>query len=290
MAFRPTTESGALPRFTLPVVKVTVPDGRAVPLAAFTVTVNFVVALSIKAVEPAERVVVVATRGGVTVTVTEPAEPVKFPVGTKVAVMLFAPDARVDPLMVSDPVETLPVDDAAEIVPREVVPNVKTTVPKGADEPEATFKVAVICVLPVGVILAGAAVTTVVVETDGADSVMTAVPDDDAKPLAPLYVATMELDPVCRLLPATVRFADAAALELVSVAVPNTAPPRANEMLPEGGELAMADFTATLSDVVPPDAIVAGLAVTVRVVETAGAATVTVTGDEVEDVNPADPP
>jgi hypothetical protein len=91
-------------------------------------------------------------------------------------------------------------------------------------------------------------------------------------------------------LPATVRFADAAALELVSVAVPNTAPPRANEMLPEGGELAMADFTATLSDVVPPDAIVAGLAVTVRVVETAGAATVTVTGDEVEDVNPADPP
>lgn len=100
----------------------------------------------------------------------------------------------------------------------------------------------------------------------------------------------MALDPVCRLLLAIVRLADAEVPEMVSVAFPNAAPPRANETLPAGGELPVADFTATLSNVVPLDAIVAGLAVTVRLVATAGAATVTVTGDEVEDANAADPP
>ncbi len=169
----------------LSVVKVTVPEGSAVPLAAFTVTVSCVVALLINAAEPVERVVVVATRGGVTVAVTEPAEPVKFPAGTKVAVMVFAPEARADPLIVSDPVEAPPVEDAADTVPREVLPNVKTTVPKGVDDPEAGFTVAVICVLPVGAILAGAAVTIVVVATGGANSVMITVPDEEAKPLAP---------------------------------------------------------------------------------------------------------
>jgi hypothetical protein len=150
------------------------------------VTVNFVVALWINAVVPADSVVVVATRGGVTVAVTEPAEPVKFPVGTKVAVTVFAPDARVDPLTVNDPVETVSVEDVAETLPREVLPSVKTTVPKGADDPDAAFTVAVICVLPVGAMLAGTAVTTVVVETGDGDSVITTVPDDEAKPLAPL--------------------------------------------------------------------------------------------------------
>jgi hypothetical protein len=41
-------------------------------------------------------------------------------------------------------------------------------------------------VLPAGAILAGEAVTTIVVETGAADSVMTTVPEDEVKPLAPL--------------------------------------------------------------------------------------------------------
>ena len=185
-AFGPTTDRGALPRVRLPIVKVTVPEGRGVPIAAFTVTFNFVVALWINAVEPAERVVVVATRGGVTVAVTEPAEPVKFPAGTKVAVMAFAPEARVEPLIVSDAVDAPPVEEAAETEPRGVLPSVKTTVPKGVEDREAGLTVAVICVLPVGAILAGEAVTTVVVETGAAESVMTTFAEDEAKPLTPL--------------------------------------------------------------------------------------------------------
>jgi hypothetical protein len=113
-------------------------------------------------------------------------EPVKFPVGTKVAVITFVPEASVDPLTVSDAVDAPPVEEAAETVPREVLPSVKTTVPKGVDDPEAGLRVAVICVLPVGAILDGEAVTTVVVETGAADSVMITVPEDEVKPLAPL--------------------------------------------------------------------------------------------------------
>lgn len=186
VAFEPTTESGALPRFKTPIVKVTVPEGRAVPLAAFTVTVNFVVAFWTNAVEPEDSVVVVATRGGVTIAVTEPAEPVKFPVGTKVAVMVFAPDASEEPLTVSPAVDVVPAEEVTETVPREVLPSVKTTVPSGVDDPVAGFTVAVICVLPVGAMLAGAAVTTVVVATGDADSVIITVPDDEANPPVPL--------------------------------------------------------------------------------------------------------
>ncbi len=52
----------------------------------------------------------------------------------------------------------------------------------------------------------------------------------------------------------------------------------------------MEGFTVTLSDVVPPAAIAAGLAVMVRLVLTAGAATVTATFDEAEAANAAEPP
>jgi hypothetical protein len=99
----------------------------------------------------------------------------------------------------------------------------------------------------------------------------------------------MELDPACRLLLATVKFADADVPEPVRVAVPKTAPPRANKMLPVGSEFPVTGFTRTFRDVVPPGAIVPELAVTVMLVATAGAATVTATGDEAEDANAADP-
>jgi hypothetical protein len=89
---------------------------------------------------------------------------------------------------------------------------------------------------------------------------------------------------------ATTKLADAEVPEPARVAVPRTVLPRANETLPVGSELPVAGFTATLSEVVPPGAIVPGLALTVRLVATAGTATVTVTGDEAEDANAADPP
>jgi hypothetical protein len=60
--------------------------------------------------------------------------------------------------------------------------------------------------------------------------------------------------------------------------------------LPDGSKVPVAGFTATLSEVVPPGATVPGLAVTVRLVTTAGVATVAVTGEEAEEANAGDPP
>jgi hypothetical protein len=91
-------------------------------------------------------------------------------------------------------------------------------------------------------------------------------------------------------LPATVKFADADVPEPASFAVPRTAPPSVNETLPVGSESPPDGFTTTLSEVVPPEAIVAGLAVTARAVATTGAATMTVAGDETEEAKAADPP
>jgi hypothetical protein len=185
VALEPVGVSAALPRVIPPVVKMTSPEGGVVPLAAFTATVNWVVALWTRVAEPVERVVVVAIREGVTVAVTEPVEPVKFPAGTKVATIVFAPDARLDPLTVIEAVEAAPVEEAAEIVPRAVFPSVKATVPVGLADPEADFTVAVIRVLPEAAIAEGAAVRTIVVGTGGADNVIVTVPEEDAKPVAP---------------------------------------------------------------------------------------------------------
>lgn len=71
--------------------------------------------------------------------------------------------------------------------------------------------------------------------------------------------------------------------------VPSATPDLENDTPPVGSELPDAAFTVTFTEVVPPVAIVAGLAVTVRVVAIAGADTVTVTGADVEDANAAEP-
>lgn len=67
-------ESVASPRVLLPNVKVTFPAGAALPLAAFTVAVNMMVWIDTMFDDDATRAVVVATGGGVTVTLTEPLE------------------------------------------------------------------------------------------------------------------------------------------------------------------------------------------------------------------------
>jgi hypothetical protein len=64
----------------LPFVKVTIPDGAALPVAAFTEAVTSVAALCAIAAGVAVTVVAVFTGDGVTVTITEAVEPEKFPV------------------------------------------------------------------------------------------------------------------------------------------------------------------------------------------------------------------
>jgi hypothetical protein len=69
----------AVPRVTVPAVKVTVPVGDVVPLAAFTVTVTTVEALWAMLVGFAASEAVVVTSGAVTLTGrTAETEPVKF--------------------------------------------------------------------------------------------------------------------------------------------------------------------------------------------------------------------
>ena len=67
------------PRLLPPDVNVTVPVGRVVPAAAFTVIVSIVVAVG--AIDAAFAVTVVVVETGVTVTAPIPEEAAKLPVG-----------------------------------------------------------------------------------------------------------------------------------------------------------------------------------------------------------------
>jgi hypothetical protein len=73
-------ETSADPNVVLPRVKVTVPAGAALPLAAFTVAVNTVLAEDNILAGLAETVVVVPTGGAVTAIIVEPLEFEKLPV------------------------------------------------------------------------------------------------------------------------------------------------------------------------------------------------------------------
>jgi hypothetical protein len=73
-------ETVADPRAVLPTVKVTLPVGVVLPLAAFTVAVNTVLAEDAMLAGFAATVVAVAT-GADVVTVTVPVEPRNVPVG-----------------------------------------------------------------------------------------------------------------------------------------------------------------------------------------------------------------
>src|SRR5580658_5541934 len=73
----PVAVSVALPREVFPRAKLTVPAGRAVPLAAFTIAVTVVAALAAIVGGLAAATVVVAASGRATVTVTDAVEPLK---------------------------------------------------------------------------------------------------------------------------------------------------------------------------------------------------------------------
>jgi hypothetical protein len=77
-AIPPVTVNVALPRDVFPRLKLTVPVGRADPLAAFTRAVTEVVALGAIVGGLAAATVVVAAGGRATVTVTEAVDPPKL--------------------------------------------------------------------------------------------------------------------------------------------------------------------------------------------------------------------
>jgi len=81
LPFAPEAVSGDVPSTVVPAANVTLPVGAAVPLAGLTVAVNCVVAVDEMLAGFANTAVVVATGGGVTVTLTVAVEPVKLPVG-----------------------------------------------------------------------------------------------------------------------------------------------------------------------------------------------------------------
>jgi hypothetical protein len=77
-AIPPVTVRVALPSDVFPRAKLTVPAGRVVPLAAFTIAVIEVAAFAAIVGGLAAATVVVAAGGRATVTVTEAVEPLKL--------------------------------------------------------------------------------------------------------------------------------------------------------------------------------------------------------------------
>lgn len=148
------------PSVALPSVKVTVPAGALLPLAAFTVAVRTVLAEAAMLDGFASTVIAVATGGAVTATVTEPVEPEKSPVGTYFAVIVLLPTERPLPFTVR-----LAVDPEIGVVPSVLSPSRNATVPVSAAVPLTGSTVAVNSVLAAEEMLAGLAVIVVVVAT-----------------------------------------------------------------------------------------------------------------------------
>jgi hypothetical protein len=129
----------------------------------------------------AATVVVVAVGGTVTVTVAVPEEAARVVAPLYVAVMMLAPAVRLDPFTVS---EAVPLARTAD--PSDVVPVVKAMLPVGAVLPVAGFTVTVKSVDAAAAMVAGFAVTAVVVAGSGAVTVSVIGDAAEAeKPVAP---------------------------------------------------------------------------------------------------------
>ena len=96
----------------------------------------------------------------------------------------------------------------------------------------------------------------------------------------------IELLPISRFDPFSVRAAVAAALETARFTVPSGTFPSVKTTEPAGGTLPEAGFTVAVKTVDALCENVTGLADSVNVVASGGGVTVTVTGDEVEPLNP----
>ena len=166
----PDVDSGELPSTVEPSAKTIVPAGDAVPEAGLTVAVICVVPLAAMPAGLAETDIAVATGGAVTTTVSAAIEVVKPAAPEYVAVIVFAPVARLVPFTGRVAVST-PAASERVPRPRTVLPSVKLTVPDGSPAPVAGFTVAVNTVVPDCAIEVGLAETRVVVEIAGAVTV-----------------------------------------------------------------------------------------------------------------------
>jgi hypothetical protein len=133
-------ESVADPSEVEPADNATLPVGAAVPDAAFTVTVTWVVPDVASVAELTATDVVVAIGAvEVTVTLTLPEELAKLPIAVYAAVSVLAPTARLPPFTVND---ATPDESVAD--PRDAAPADNATLPVGTVVPEAAFTVTVI--------------------------------------------------------------------------------------------------------------------------------------------------
>lgn len=173
-----------VPSETLPAANVIAPPGAVAPDAAFTVAVNTVDALCAMLAGLAATTVLVETTGAVAVTDVVPVDPAKLPLGVYVAVIAFAPRARLLPLTVSI-AALAPRPAMTDTLPSEVAPIVKLTVPSGSTLPEAGLIVAVSCVVELCGMLVGDAENVTVVATGGAVTVTFTVPVDAANAVVP---------------------------------------------------------------------------------------------------------
>jgi hypothetical protein len=98
--------------------------------------------------------------------------------------MVSFPAANWLALTVNDAV-AVPPEPVRLPVPSDALPSVKETEPVGVPLPLAAFTVAVSAVLPPVAMLAGLAVTVVVVATTGTVKLTVTVPDEAPKPVLP---------------------------------------------------------------------------------------------------------
>lgn len=94
------------------------------------------------------------------------------------------PATRLAPLTVSDAVALAP-EVVRVAVPREALPAVNVTVPDGTLLPEAAFTVTVRTVVALCAMLAGFAVTVIVVAVGTVTLTATGAEADELKPVAP---------------------------------------------------------------------------------------------------------
>src|ERR1035438_5400511 len=210
--------------------------------------------------------VLVVVAGTVTVTVAVPTEPPKPPLPAYTADRLLLPAANWLPFTVTEAVAVPPEPDRFA-VPSVTLPSMNATGPAGEVVPLPAMTVAVSVVEPVETMLAGLAVSALVVAPPvGAVTVTVTEPLDALNPLLPPYDAPMLLLPLESWLPLTVMLAVEVPPEPVSVAVPSVDPPALKVTEPPGESVPLTALTVAVTVVVAVFAKLVGLALTVVVV------------------------
>lgn len=181
---------------------------------------------------------------------------------------MFLPTPRLLPFTVRLAVEPDIVAD-----PRVALPSLKVTVPDGAAAPLDAFNVAVRTVLAEAAIVAGLATTVSVVATSGTVTVTVTEPVEFEKLPVAAKFAVILLLPTESLLPWTVMLA----VDPEIVVVPRVLLPSRKVTVPAAAAVPLVGLTVAVSDVLPEEEMLAGLAASVVVVATGGAETATVT-------------